>query len=73
MALSELNLQDKHRLLTPSLSAGRPQMLINTVGFMGCPSISPSILHPTSQEMVFFPFPLTYELSKLLSGLAINL
>lgn len=35
MALSELNLQDKHGLLTPSLSAGRPQMLINTVGVYG--------------------------------------
>ena len=82
MELSGLNLQDKQGRLTPPPSASRPQMLINTVGVYG-PPIGFSI-HLTPDKsgdrcvwffFFFFPLPrlLTYELSKLLSGLAINL
>lgn len=38
MELSGLNLQDKHSRLTPSPSAGRPQMLINTLGVYDLPT-----------------------------------
>ena len=37
MEHSGLNLQDKQGRLTPPPSAGRPQMLINTVGVYGPP------------------------------------
>lgn len=76
MELSGLNPQDKHGRLTPPLASGRPQMLTSTVGAHGLPcpsSTSPSILDSTSQETVSPPLLSTYEVSKLLSGLAINL
>jgi hypothetical protein len=57
MELSGLDLQDKHSLLTPSPSAGRPQMLINTVGVYALPTdVS---IHSTRQvrSSFFSPFP----------------
>lgn len=65
--LSGLNLQDKHGPLTPSPSAGRPQMLINRAGVYGLPSELPiHSIRGKSQGLVSPSLPLTYELSKLL-------
>lgn len=77
----EVNLQDKQGRLTPPPSAGRPQMLINKVGVYGLPIDCSIHLTPdkSGDRFVFFclfsfpPLALTYKLSKLLSGLAINL
>lgn len=74
MELSGLNPQDKHGRLTPAPSADRPQMLINTVGVYGLSiDFSIHLLPDESGDLFFFPLLLRYELSKLLSGLAINL
>lgn len=78
MAHSRPNLQGKHGPLTPSLSAGGPQMFVNTVGVYGLSiHISNHFMPNKSGDGGFSspppPLPLTYKLSKLLSGLAINL
>lgn len=67
MELSGLNLQDKHSSLTPSPSAGRPQMLINKTGVYGLPTELPvRFIQDKLRGLTFSTLRLTYELSKLL-------
>lgn len=74
MELSGLNLQDKHSPLTPSPSAGRPQMLINRAGVYGLPTALPIhfIQDKSPQGLTFRSLPLMSELGKLLQGLEIH-
>lgn len=73
MELSGLDLQDKHCLLTPSPSAGRPQMLRSKPGVYGLPTELPfHVMLDKSQGLVFPSLPSTYKLSKLLQGVGIN-
>lgn len=73
MELSGLDLQDKHGLLTPLPSAGRPQMLRSKPGVYGLPTELPfHVMLDKSQGLVFPSLPSTYKLSKLLQGVGIN-